>query len=134
MNIAMVQYTEEDSGAVYLAAGDRAPWFELVVKIRARINADITGQVKRSWLLISSWAGHRNHLLRNRPKCPHRCLPLAKRMPRAWRRYHVAIGRCGQPIYRQRPYLTKLHDSCPPETHLPSGREIFSSQIHEALT
>jgi hypothetical protein len=48
MNIAMVQYTEEDSGAVYLAAGDQAPRFEIVVKIRARINADITGQVKRS--------------------------------------------------------------------------------------
>jgi hypothetical protein len=34
--------------AVYLAAGDRVPRFKLAVKIRARINVDITRQVKRS--------------------------------------------------------------------------------------
>jgi hypothetical protein len=49
----MVQYTEEDSGAVYLAAGERAPRFELAVKIRARINTNITDQVKRLRLRIS---------------------------------------------------------------------------------
>jgi hypothetical protein len=83
--------------AVYLAAGDRALRFELAVKIRARINVDITGQMKRSWLRISLWAGHRNHLLCDRPECPRRCPPLAARMPCAWRRYHVVISHCGQP-------------------------------------
>jgi hypothetical protein len=120
-------------GAVYLTTGDRAPWFELALKIRAWINVDITGQVKRSWLRISLWAGHRNHLLRDRTECPRRRLPLAARMPHSWRRYHVAIGRCGQPIYCQGLYLTERHNSCPLVTHIPSGREIFSSQIHKAL-
>jgi hypothetical protein len=115
-------------GAVYLTTGDRAPQFELAVKICARINADITGEVKRSWLQRNLWAGHHNHLLRDRPWCHRRRLQLATRMPRAWRHYHIAIGRCGQPIYRLGPYLTERHDSCPPVTHPPSGREIISSQ------
>jgi hypothetical protein len=103
--------------AVYLTAGDRVPRFELAVKIRARISADITGQVKRSWLWISLWAGHRNHLLHDRSECPRRHPPLAARMPRAWRRYHIAIGRSGQPIYCLGPYLTERQDSCAPVTH-----------------
>jgi hypothetical protein len=82
-------------GAVYLIAGDRALRFELAVKIRAWINADITGEVKRSWLRINLWAGHHNHLLRHRPGCHRWRPPLTARMPRAWRHYHVAIGRCG---------------------------------------
>jgi hypothetical protein len=54
-------------------------------------------------------------------------------MPRAWGRYHVAIGHNGQPIYRQGPYLTERHNSCTPVSHLLFGHEIISSQTREAL-
>jgi arylamine N-acetyltransferase len=68
------------------------------MKIHARLGADIAEGVKISRLRMSSCIGRRTHLLRSRLRCHHQSPQLLMIMPRTRERYHVAVGRGGQPI------------------------------------
>jgi hypothetical protein len=90
--IMMVQWPEEDHWfSVSVTACDLHAMTQADCRDSCTARVDITGLVKRSWPRMRLWAGHRTHLPRDRSRCHRWSLPLAARMPRIWRRYHVAV-------------------------------------------